>query len=419
MNENQNEYPASDYNRQFLFDQVETPAPKPKKPSLASRVSGKTSSLTLAGMITLGSVLGAGVGAGAGITVYSLLIQPSPIVVNNASRVGWVTGAAAIASPSVVTISVSGSNSAGSGSGVILSDSGYILTNTHVVTLDGSTAVPTIEVKTADGHIFSATVIGTDPTNDLAVIKVEALGKLKPATFADSANLNVGATVVAIGAPLGLEATVTSGIISALNRTIQVASSAAPENSSNGQGGLQLWNGNGKAPINLSVIQTDAAINPGNSGGALVDEHGQIIGINVAIASAGSNSTGQTGNIGVGFAIPSNVAKRIAGEIMKTGKASHALLGALVSDATNSNTAASFSTGAKVEQLTAGGPAAKAGILVGDIIVSIDGRSISSKEDLTGAVREHPANATVVVKVLRAGKELSIRVTLGDAVNLK
>lgn len=419
MNENQNESPSSDYNRQFLFDVVETPMAKPKKPSLASRVSGKTSSLSLAAMITLGSVLGAGVGAGAGITAYSLLIQPSPIVVNDPSRVGWVTGAASVASPSVVTISVSGSNGAGSGSGVILTESGYILTNTHVVTLDGSTAVPTIEVKTADGHIFAATVIGTDPTNDLAVIKVEALGNLKAASFADSSALNVGAPVVAIGAPLGLEATVTSGIISALNRTIQVDSSAAPENSGPGQGGLQLWNGNGKAPINLGVIQTDAAINPGNSGGALVDQLGQIIGINVAIASAGSSSSGQTGNIGVGFAIPSNVAKRIAAEIMKSGKASHALLGALVSDATNSNTAASFSTGAKVEELTVGGPAAKAGILAGDIIVSLDGRSIASKEELTAAVREHPANANVLVKVIRDGQELTIRVTLGDAVNLK
>ncbi len=419
MNENQNESPSSDYNRQFLFDVVETPMAKPKKPSLASRVSGKTSSLSLAAMITLGSVLGAGVGAGVGITAYSLLIQPSPIVVNDASSVGWVTGAASVASPSVVTISVSGSNGAGSGSGVILTESGYILTNTHVVTLDGSTAVPTIEVKTADGHVFAATVIGTDPTNDLAVIKVESLGKLKPASFADSSQLNVGAPVVAIGAPLGLEATVTAGIISALNRTIQVDSSAAPENSGPGQGGLQLWNGNGKAPINLSVIQTDAAINPGNSGGALVDQLGQIIGVNVAIASAGSSSGGQTGNIGVGFAIPANVAKRIATEIMKNGKASHALLGALVSDATNSNTAASFSTGAKVEELSAGGPAAKAGIQVGDIIISLDGRSIASKEELTGAVREHPANAIVLVKVIRDGQELTIRVTLGDAVNLK
>jgi putative serine protease PepD len=419
VNENQNESPSSDYNRQFLFDVVETPMAKPKKPSLASRVSGKTSSLSLAAMITLGSVLGAGVGAGVGITAYSLLIQPSPIVVNDASSVGWVTGAASVASPSVVTISVSGSNGAGSGSGVILTESGYILTNTHVVTLDGSTAVPTIEVKTADGHVFAATVIGTDPTNDLAVIKVESLGKLKPASFADSSQLNVGAPVVAIGAPLGLEATVTAGIISALNRTIQVDSSAAPENSGPGQGGLQLWNGNGKAPINLSVIQTDAAINPGNSGGALVDQLGQIIGVNVAIASAGSSSGGQTGNIGVGFAIPANVAKRIATEIMKNGKASHALLGALVSDATNSNTAASFSTGAKVEELSAGGPAAKAGIQVGDIIISLDGRSIASKEELTGAVREHPANAIVLVKVIRDGQELTIRVTLGDAVNLK
>jgi len=402
---------------QFVFDAVETPKAPLKGPSFKQRLASKASQLSVASTIVAASVLSAGVGAGVGVTAFSVITRPSPIVVNDAANVNWVTGAAVNASPSVVTISVSSTAGAGSGSGVVLTEDGYILTNTHVVTLDGSTASPTIEVKTNDGHIYSATVVGTDPTNDLAVIKVTVAAKLIPATFADSEKINVGDGVVAIGAPLGLEATVTSGIVSALNRTIQVASAAAPENSGQG-GGLQLWNGNGQAPINLSVIQTDAAINPGNSGGALVNEQGQIIGINVAIASSGGSS-GQAGSIGVGFAIPANVAQRIATEIMSTGHASHALLGALVYDATNSNSAASFTTGAKVKELTPGGAAEKAGVLVDDVITNFNGKAITSSQDLTSAVRQQAAGATATIKLLRDGNVISLSVTLGDAVNLK
>ena len=404
---------------QFVFESLEAPKPRSKNPSLRTRLSSKATRLSLASTIVAASVLSAVVGAGVGVTAFSLISRPSPIVVNDASSVNWVTGAAVTASPSVVTISVSSSQGAGSGSGVVLTADGYILTNTHVVTLDGATASPTIEVKTNDGHIYSAIVVGTDPTNDLAVIKVAVAAKLSPVTFANSERINVGDAVVAIGAPLGLDATVTSGIVSALNRTIQVASAAAPENGAQGGGGLQLWTGNGKAPINLSVIQTDAAINPGNSGGALINEQGQLIGINVAIASSGSSSGGQAGNIGVGFAIPSNVAKRIADEIMSTGHASHAMLGALVHDAKNSETAASFSTGAQVEALTAGGAAEKAGVLVGDVITEFNSKQITSSQGLMSAVRQQAAGATATLKLLRDGKLISLSVTLGDAVNLK
>ena len=403
---------------QFVFDAVETPKAPLRGPSFKQRLASKASRLSVASTIVAASVLSAGVGAGVGVTAFSIITRPSPIVVNDAANVNWVTGAAVNASPSVVTISVSSTAGAGSGSGVVLTEDGYILTNTHVVTLDGSTASPTIEVKTNDGHIYSATVVGTDPTNDLAVIKVTVAAKLIPAAFADSEKINVGDGVVAIGAPLGLEATVTSGIVSALNRTIQVASAAAPENSGQG-GGLQLWNGNGQAPINLSVIQTDAAINPGNSGGALVNEQGQIIGINVAIASSGSSGSGQAGSIGVGFAIPANVAQRIATEIMATGHASHALLGALVYDATNSDSAASFTTGAKVKELTPGGAAEKAGVMVDDVITNFNGKAITSSQDLTSAVRQQAAGATATLKLLRDGNVISLSVTLGDAVNLK
>lgn len=401
------------YNSQFIFEEVKAPE---VKQTLGQRLKKKGSILTGTAAVAVGAVLGGAVGAGVGVGAYYLIQTPAPIVVNNADSVTWVTGAASTAQPSVVTISVSSGSSGGNGSGEFLTEDGYILTNTHVVTLDGQTASPSIEVKTYDGQIYTGTLIGTDPTNDLAVIKIESNKKFKPITFADSDKINVGDNVVAIGAPLGLSNTVTKGIISALNRTIQVSSSAAPDNSNGG--GLQFWsNGNSNPPVNLDVIQTDAAINPGNSGGALVNDKGELIGVNVAIASAGS--TGQSGSIGVGFAIPSNVAKRIAAEIMKTGTASHGLLGAGVIDATNSNNSASFTTGALVKEVTSGGAAQKAGVLPGDIIVKFDGKTVTSASELTAAVRQLPAGAKSTVELIRDGKTISYQVTLGDAAKLK
>ena len=403
------------YNQQFYFESAsETIKPIQTKPRA---FAGLQRNGALAGIV-IGTLLGAAVGAGTGIAFSTLSGAPQNVVINNSQKVGWVTAVAAKASPSVVTISVSGASAAGSGSGVILTEDGYILTNTHVVTLEGATATPSIEVKTGDGKVYSATVVGTDPTNDLAVIKVDAAARFTPIEFADSDKLNVGDPVVAIGAPLGLAETVTSGIISSLDRTIQVANSAAPENGANGQGGLQFYQGgSGAQPINLTVIQTDAAINPGNSGGALLDQNGKLIGINVAIASAGGS--GQSGSIGVGFSIPSNTAQRIAQEIQKTGKASHGLLGALVEDATNSDSAASFTVGAKIVELSQGGPAEKAGIKVGDIVTQCNGREITSASDLTAAIRQQPAGEAVTLTIIRDKQTQSIDVVLGDAASIK
>ena len=402
----------NDSTSQFIFDAVQAPAPKV---SLRQRLNKRVSFLTGTAAIAVGAIFGGAVGAGVGVGAYYLIQTPAPVVVNNADSVTWVTGAASTAQPSVVTISVSSGSSGGNGSGEFLTADGYILTNTHVVTLDGATASPKIEVKTFDGHVYDAKLIGTDPTNDLAVIKIDANTQFRPITFADSDKVNVGDNVVAIGAPLGLSNTVTKGIVSALNRTIQVSSAAAPDNSSGG--GLQFWNNNsGKPAVNLDVIQTDAAINPGNSGGALVNERGELIGVNVAIASAGSSGSG---SIGVGFAIPSNVAKRIATEIMKTGSASHGLLGAGVVDATNSNNAASFTTGAKVQEVTAGGAAEKAGVKAGDVIVKLGDQTVTSASELMAAVRQLPAGAKTTVEVVRNGKNNTFQVTLGDAAELK
>ena len=403
----------SDYNRQFLFSEANVSVVKPKR-SMRQRLAAKTTFLTGTAAVALGALVGAGVGAGVGVVVYNSWTRPPAVVVNDAKSVTWITGAASTAAPSVVTISVSGSSGSGNGSGVFLTNDGFVITNAHVVTLDGSTSNVKLQVKTSDGHVYTAKVVGTDPINDLAVIKVDAPISFTPVQFADSSKINVGDRVVAIGAPLGLANTVTEGIVSALNRTISVASAEVPENQ--GLGGLQFFSGSGTA-VNLRVIQTDAAINPGNSGGALVDEEGRLIGINVAIASAGSGA--QAGNIGVGFAIPSNVAQRIANEIMGTGTASHALLGAGVADSTGTSDKSGFSVGAEIKELTKGGAAEKAGLAVGDIVVKFNGQAITTAGELTAAVRQEPAGAEAVIEVIRSKKTLTLNVVLGDAADLK
>lgn len=387
-------------NRQFTFAYQAPVAPAPAKP--AKRVSVAVIAAVVSGVLA----------GGASAAAFSMVGKSSTIVVNNVESVNWVTGVAAKALPSVVTVSVGSSNSGGSGSGVVLTSDGMILTNAHVVTIDGKTSGVSIEVKTSDGTVSKAKIVGVDPTNDLAVIK--ATGVFTPIEFADSSMVNVGDNVVAIGAPLGLEESVTTGILSALNRTIQLASSASPD------GALQLWNGSGAPQVSLRVLQTDAAINPGNSGGALLNSKGQLIGINVAIATAGNTaSSSQSGSIGVGFSIPSNIAKRISDELIKSGSASHGLLGALVSDAASSNSAAAFSNGAKIEKLTPGGAAEKAGLKAGDVVIAFNGQSIASASELTAAVRLEKANSQATVTVVRAGKELNIKVRLGDAADAK
>ncbi|SFR74695.1 putative serine protease PepD [Agromyces sp. CF514] len=363
------------------------------------------------------------------------------IVVNDTDSVNQITAVAAKASPSVVTISVSGSSAAGTGSGIILSDDGYVLTNTHVVTLDGEIADPTIQVKTSDGHLYAATVVGTDPLSDLAVIKLTDASGLTPLEFADSDKLNVGDTAIAIGAPLGLSGTVTNGIVSALNRSIDVASSAAPttpddssgdsgsgDSGDGGQGGsdspfdffFDLPDGEGgsgggqqataTSQVSLPVIQTDAAINPGNSGGALLDSDGKLIGVNVAILSTGSSS--ESGNIGVGFAVPANLAERVAKEIIENGSATHGLLGASVTSAETDGS--SDTVGALIaEDPAAGGAAANAGLQAGDVVTEFNGHPITDQTDLTAQVRALPGGAKTTLTYTRDGESKTVDVTLG------
>ncbi len=399
----------SHYNTQFLGAPIKFPAAAQSIAQTPRR--SRTTNLAIILVAALGPVLGAVFGIYAYGGGLPFLNTTQQVVVNNPGSINWVTGAAVKALPSVVTLSVSSSSSGATGSGVVLSTDGYILTNAHVVTIDGETSKVTIEVKTSADKIYRAVVVGVDPTNDLAVIKASGSG-FTPIEFTDSSKINVGDSAVAIGAPLGYDATVTAGVISALHRTIQVASSEVPRD---GGSSLELWNsGSNVAPVNLDVIQTDAAINPGNSGGALVNDKGQLIGINVAIASATATSA-QVGSIGVGFAIPSNVAKRISTQLIKDGKVSHGLLGALVSDEPSSEGMGSFTVGAKVQQLTAGGAAEKAGLKVGDIVIGCDGQTIDSSSNLTAAIRAKEAFATVTLKVLRGKETLDITATLGDA----
>jgi putative serine protease PepD len=321
---------------------------------------------------------------------------------------------------------VAGSSESGSGSGVVLSDDGYVLTNTHVVTLGGAEASPTIRVTTSDGHIYNAEVIGTDPIYDLAVIKLEGASDLTPIEFGDSSELNVGSTAVAIGAPLGLSNSVTTGIVSALNRSIQIASSAVPDTTQDSQGDQGDQGDQGGSPfqfdlpgtqqqsasssISISVIQTDAAINPGNSGGALVDSEGKLIGINVAIATAGSSE--ESGSIGVGFSIPSNIAKRVADEIIENGEATHGLLGATVQDASSVESAEV--AGAVIVEPTSGGPAADAGLKKGDIVTKFNGLPVTGATDLTAQVRAAAAGSEATVTYVRGGKTYEADVTLGE-----
>lgn len=349
--------------------------------------------------------------------------QSQSVVVNDTDSVNEITGAAAKASPSVVTISVSGGSSSGSGSGIILDTDGHILTNTHVVTLGGQVSEPAVEVRTNDGRVFEASVTGIDPLSDLAVIKIDA-PDLQPATLADSSDLNVGDRAIAIGSPLGLSGTVTDGIISTLNRTISVQSSAVPEEQSDapqqdpGDGfnflppdGSQAPQQGNQGSIYLNVIQTDAAINQGNSGGALVDSEGRIIGVNVAIASAGSGES--AGNIGVGFSIPINYGKRVADEIIANGEATHGFLGVSVGPASaNSGGSSSFSIGAEVQSVESGSPAETAGLQEGDIITKVGELPITDPRSLTAAVRMLAAGESTQVELTRGGETTTIDVTV-------
>ncbi len=337
----------------------------------------------------------------------------APVVQADANNPNWTATAAAVA-PSVVSIKVVSGQSEAEGSGVIIDGKGHILTNNHVVSGAGQGAQLTVTLN--DGRTFKATIAGTDPSTDLAVITItNPPSGLKAVSLGNSDDIKVGDPVMAIGNPLGLAGTVTTGIVSALNRpvTTQAEEQQQPQQSDpfgQGQQGGQSQ-GSDSSQVVTNAIQTSAAINPGNSGGALVNAGGQLIGINSSIATLGSSGSSQSGSIGIGFAIPVNEAKSIATQLITKGSADHAYLGVSLQDATASD-GTSQRAGAQVAEVSSGTPAASAGLKKGDVVIAVDGERVDSTLSLVANIREHSVGDKVVLTVLRDGKELKLTATL-------
>ena len=383
---------------------------QPEAPLAAPRKKGKGTPLLLALALIVGGGAGGAVAtalddspstsvtAGTGTTVSGTRVVGSP----SDTVKGTPESAAALIGPSIVTVEVTGqvrsqfggsSSQSDTGSGIIIKSEGYILTNNHVVSaaVDGGS----VHVTFSDGRTVSATIVGTDPSADLAVLKVDGVSDLKAATFADSEGLRVGQAVLAIGAPLGLSNTVTQGIVSTLHRPVRTGD-------------------NSSSQAVIDAVQTDAAINPGNSGGALVDLAGRLVGVNTAIATAGGSLGGQSGNIGVGFAIPSNVATKIADQLIATGKAVHSQIGVNVEDAPGTTDGAP-GLGARLRSVSPGSPAEKAGLQAGDIVTKVGDRRITDADTLIVAIRSYDPGTAVTITLTRDGSTRTVKVTLGTS----
>ena len=371
-----------------------TAAPLPR--ATATKPRGR------AGAIIAAASLSAVIGAGAGIGSYAYLVDgsarsASPITVTSAPASqspaldGTVAAAAAKIDASLVTITVRTGQGGDIGSGVVLDKDGHILTNDHVVQA-AQQQQGTITVTFGDGTVAKATIVGTSETNDLAVIKVDGVANLNPATFAKSDSLVVGQTVVAAGAPLGLSESVTSGIVS---------NTARPVRSGSNNDAVYL------------AVQTDAAINPGNSGGPLVDLNGSVVGINSSIASTDSSQDSQSGNIGIGFAIPSDVAVRVASELIKSGQSTNAALGVTVA---GDDSALPTTTGVPLQTVKSGGPADQAGLRPGDVVTKVNDFHTTTSDGLIAATRFYaPGTAVQVTYTRGAGAPSTVTVTLGTA----
>mgnify|MGYP006268110861 CR=1 FL=1 len=297
---------------------------------------------------------------------------------------GSIAKIASTVLPVVVSIEVTSIDAGGTGSGVIIasqSDLSYVLTNNHVVS--GAGPNPNITVTFQNEKTVPATVVGRDPSYDLAVLKLRT-GNLPVATLGNSSDVVVGDAAIAIGSPLGLSGTVTSGIISALNRPVTAGTSSDSSF--------------------INAIQTDAAINPGNSGGPLVNARGQVIGINSAIATLGSSLGGESGSIGLGFAIPINEARRVANELIRTGTSTHPVVGISVDMRYTG-------VGAKVSEITPGGPAENSDLKPGDVITAIDGEKVNDGTELIVKIRSRNAGDKVVLSRLNGS---DVTVTLGS-----
>ena len=380
--------PAATGAAALLDDEPTVAAPSRRRPGVGAIVAIAVVAGLLAGL--LGGFAGYQL---ASQRASSNLLSPGTVLPQSSASLSppasnSIAGVAAAVLPVVVQIEERTATGGGTGSGFVIRQDGYILTNNHVVA--GAAGGGTLTVRFQDGSTKAASIVGRDPSYDLAVVKVDATG-LPTAALGNSSNVVVGDTAIAVGSPLGLEGTVTSGIISALNRPVTAG-------------------GSGESSF-INAIQTDAAINPGNSGGPLVNARGEVVGVNSTIATLGASSGGQAGSIGLGFAIPVNEAKRVAEEIISTGRSTHPIIGVSV-DLTYAG------PGAQIKSVTPGGPAAKAGLAAGDVILSINGRSIADSTELIVAIRSYAPGDTVTIGIKDGSGTRDVRVTLGsDASN--
>ena len=392
-------YPGSDHYRYAPDVNAYGQHPyAPSSPKLrGERRRGRAGLIVLLALLfsLVGGLVGGGVGyfvastrvpaATSALTTLSTLTgAPSAANPVPPAAAGSIAEVAAAVQPAVVQLNVKGDQQSGTGSGFVITADGYIVTNNHVAGAAGESG--TIEVAFADGRTATGKLIGASPDYDLAVVKVDR-DDLATVPLGRSAGLRVGDTVIALGSPLGLQGTVTTGIVSALNRPVTAG-------------------GEGETAY-IDAIQTDAAINPGNSGGPLVDGSGAVVGVNSAIATMG-NAAGQAGSIGLGFAIPIDTAKRVANEIITNGSAQTPVIGVRLDMQFTG-------PGAKVIEVTEGGPAKAAGLRVDDIILAVNGQQIADSTQAIVTIRANAPGDEVTLSIIRDGQPQDLRLTLQAA----
>ncbi len=399
--------PADPWSDPASGSQLGPPAEQPVKVAPAEPVPAERFSLrqalferrlrpsALIGLLVAALLVG-GVGATIGVFAANRLpaavtdpqFQLATVAPSVTREPGSVADVAARVLPSVVSLEIRTGDAGETGSGVVIDRTGYILTNNHVISTAATDPSAELTVIFNDGKPsrVPGIIVGRDPLTDLAVLKADVSGATV-AQLGDSAALAVGDPVIAIGSPLGLAGTVTTGIVSAKDRPVR------------------LQGGGSDTDAVIDAVQTDAAVNPGNSGGPLVDSSGAVVGINTAIRTLGGDSSG---SIGLGFAIPIGMAKSVAEQIIRSGKVQHSTMGINARSATDGVT-----DGAQVQNVQQGSPAAAAGIAEGDVIIKVGDRSVGNADELVVAVRQNAVGATVPVVLARDGRQMTVNVTLG------